>query len=256
VTTPEALPDALPQTRGAWAADRLRSAILLAELEPGEEIREARLAKEWGISPTPLREALRALVAEGLVVHRPQKSARVAELSRTECVEVYEIRLVLEPLALHLSLRCRAPERLDELDSALAQIAETVQRMPFDRRLFERAHRGFHRALVADCGSATLLAQLEALWDRSLRFRYVAQTGASPDLVYEEHAQLLEACRGGDPAEACAGLDRHIFRVLTEVLSEDELDRVRRLRSTLPDLTEDLVQAGLIVAPRSRSRRA
>jgi DNA-binding GntR family transcriptional regulator len=255
VTGLDALADGLPQTRGAWAAERLRSAILLAELEPGEEIREARLAKEWGISPTPLREALRALVAEGLVVHQPQKSPRVAELSRSECVELYEIRLVLEPLALRLALQQRPGDRLGDLDRALEQIAETVQRAPFDRLLYERAHRGFHRALVADCGSAVLLAQLEALWDRSLRFRYVAQTGASPDLVYAEHAQLLAACRSGDPVEACAGLDSHIFRVLTEVLSDEELERVRRLRSKLPDLTEDLVQAGLIPAPRSRSRR-
>src|SRR5262245_51290637 len=110
VTTPPDNRD-VPQTRSAWATERLRSAILLAELAPGEEIREARLAREWGVSPTPLREALRSLAAEGLVVQQAQRVARVAELPRDETIEVYALRLVLEPLALRAAMARRAPER-------------------------------------------------------------------------------------------------------------------------------------------------
>lgn len=235
-------PDALPQTRSAWAAQRLRSAILLAELAPGDEIREARLAREWGVSPTPLREALRALAAEGLVVQQPQKVSRVAELSRDETIEIYALRLVLEPLALRVAMQRRPPQRADDIIRTCAELTATAAADPSNHEGYERAHRAFHRSLVADCGSATILGTLEGLWDRSMRVRYVAQRRAAErsDTAEAEfssgHEQLRDACLGDDLDAAGHELNEHILAVVRRLLDDDELARVTRLREELPKL--------------------
>jgi DNA-binding GntR family transcriptional regulator len=242
VTTPPDNPD-VPQTRGAWATARLRSAILLAELAPGEEIREARLAREWGVSPTPLREALRSLAAEGLVVQQAQRVTRVAELPRDETIEVYALRLVLEPLALRAAMARRPPGRAGDIRRACEELsAATVGTA--DAETYERAHRAFHRSLVAGCGSATILDTLEGLWDRSMRFRYFALRqaeeegrSARPEMLYAGHDRLRDACVGSDPDEACRELNEHIFVLLRQVLDKDELRRVTRLREELPKLS-------------------
>lgn len=234
--------DELPQTRSAWAAQRLRTAILLAELAPGDEIREARLAREWGVSPTPLREALRALAAEGLVIQRPQKVTRVAELSRDATIEIYALRLVLEPLALRVAMQRRPPERADEIRRACATLAAAENDDPNDRERYERAHRAFHRTLVADCGSATILSTLEGLWDRSMRARYIAQREAvkrsdpAASQLHAGHERLRDACLGDDLDAAGRELNEHILAVVRRLLDEDELSRVVRLREELPKL--------------------
>lgn len=239
----------LPKTRSAWATERLRSAILLAELEPGEEIREVRLAREWGLSPTPLREALRTLAAEGLVVQQPQRVSRVAELSREKSIEVYALRLVLEPLALRMSLAQRPPGREEEVGTACAALAAAAEEVggadgSADHGDYERTHRAFHRLLVSDCGSSALLDVLDILWARSMRFRYVAlkeaqqtREATNPQMLYAGHDRLRDTYLAGDPDVACRELSEHISGVLLEMLDEHELARVARLREELPALT-------------------
>ncbi len=238
---------ALPQTRADWATERLRSAILFAEIAPGEEIRESVLAKRWGISPTPLREALRRLAAEGLVVLQAQHIARAAALSRQQCIELYEIRLVVEALALRLSLANRPRGRVAEAERLLKQIGEQEASEPFDPVAYERVHRQFHHALVSDCGSVTLMDLLSMLWDRSMRFRYTAQSTATiPGALFKEHLKLFRSWKRGDPRKATLGLEEHILSVLTEVLSPAEIQQVRRMRSEMPALSRDLLAAGLV----------
>ncbi len=80
--------------------DTLREAILAGRLSPGSRVRQEELAEEFGISRIPVREALRRLEAEGLVVLVPNSGAWVAKLDRAECVEIYRIREQIEPLAI------------------------------------------------------------------------------------------------------------------------------------------------------------
>jgi DNA-binding GntR family transcriptional regulator len=243
-------PHELPQTRADWATARLRSAILFAEIVPGAEIRETVLAKRWGISPTPLREALRRLAAEGLVTQQPQRIARAAELSREQCIELYELRLVLEVLAIRLSLANRPADRIAQAESLLDQMGEVEASTPFDPIGYERVHREFHDVLVCDCGSATLLDMLSSLWDRSMRFRYAAQSTATiPGALVKQHRKLLRSWKAGDARKATLGIEEHILSVLTEVLSPEEIERVRRMRSGIPAMGRDLVASGLVSDP-------
>lgn len=238
-----------PETRAEWATTRLRTAILFAEISPGEEIRESVLAKRWGISPTPLREALRRLAAEGLVEQQPQRIARAAELSREQCVDLYAMRLVVEVLALRMSLLSRPRGRVADAESHLKAIREAEARSPFDPTTYERAHREFHHSLVCDCGSSTLLATLASLWDRSMRFRYAAQSTATvPGALFEQHRKLFRAWKPGDLRKATVGVEEHILTVLRETLSPAEIEDVRRMRNEIPALSRDLIAAGLVEA--------
>ena len=91
-------------TRADWVDALLRAGILSGELAPGSRLVVADLADRYGVSPTPLREALRRLAAEGLVEWLPQRGARVASATRRDAEDLYELRLALEPVALGQSI--------------------------------------------------------------------------------------------------------------------------------------------------------
>src|SRR4051812_31990453 len=99
-------------SRTEWAERRLRSTIVSGELPPGSRVRVEELAAAWDVSPTPLREAVRTLAGEGLIVLQPQRGARVAAVSAAETLDVYATRILLEPMVLRLALeRSDAPWR-------------------------------------------------------------------------------------------------------------------------------------------------
>src|SRR4051794_20094392 len=93
-----------PATRSDWVEERLRAAILRGELEPGQRLHANDLAERWAVSATPLREAFQRLAGDGLVEVLPQRGARVSRLSVQEAANIYELRLLLEPVALRQSL--------------------------------------------------------------------------------------------------------------------------------------------------------
>lgn len=94
----------------------LRQAILKGELEPGERLMEIQLAERLGVSRTPIREAIRKLELEGLVLMIPRKGAEVAEISEKSLREVLEVRRSLEELAIELACQRITPEELTDLD--------------------------------------------------------------------------------------------------------------------------------------------
>src|SRR5262245_36826481 len=103
------MPSSPPTTRSDWVEERLRGAILRGELEPGQRLHANGLAERWAVSATPLREAFQRLASDGLVQVLPQRGARVADLSVEDAAEIYELRLLLEPVCLRQSL-----ERADD----------------------------------------------------------------------------------------------------------------------------------------------
>src|SRR5262245_20469343 len=98
------MPQNLPATRSDWAEERLRVAILQGELEPGQRLQANDLAERWELSATPLREAFQRLASDGLLEMLPQRGARVTDVSVDDAAQIYELRLLLEPLCLRHSL--------------------------------------------------------------------------------------------------------------------------------------------------------
>jgi GntR family transcriptional regulator, carbon starvation induced regulator len=201
---------AVPVTRSEWAEDRLRQAILCGELRPGQRLHASTLAERWDISATPLREAFQRLAGEGLVELLPQRGARVSELSATEAARIYELRLVLEPLALRQSLEASDDQHLQEIRAAFAVFRSA-------RNVLEgiEAHAAFHRVLLSRCPSIWLLRFTAQLADAS-RLNQIASVGigASRRHARGEHQALRDAAIAGDIAGCLALQEQHLRRTL------------------------------------------
>jgi DNA-binding GntR family transcriptional regulator len=108
--------------------ESLREAIISRQLEPGERMMEIQLAEEMGVSRTPVREAIRKLELEGLVLMVPRKGAYVAGLSLKDVADVFEIRRALEGLASELAADRITDEELENLERYLVKIADEIDR--------------------------------------------------------------------------------------------------------------------------------
>jgi DNA-binding GntR family transcriptional regulator len=193
---------AMPSTRTQWVDDRLRHEILSGALPPGTPLRAEELAQRWAVSPTPVREALQRLAGTGFVELRPQRGARVAEANLRDVEEVYDLRLLLEPVALRASL-----ERADDAfgEAAGAAYAAYVARPGFDE------HRAFHAALLARCPNERMLGLIDGLAEHSQRFQVLAvgAPGGHHDVV-AEHRALCEHALAGRIDAAVEFLREHL----------------------------------------------
>lgn len=197
-----------PLTRTEWIDRRLRSAILTNELAPGDKLVTTALAERWQVSPTPLRESLKRLAAEGLVELTPHGSARVAPVSLDDAREVYELRLQLEPEALRRSVERTDDEHRAEITAAFDALTRVT-----DPLSAVDAHQGFHAALLARCDSRWLLRLTALLADHAQRYATMAAgaRGGSTG-VLDEHRALRDAAVAGDAAGAEALLRAHLER--------------------------------------------
>jgi DNA-binding GntR family transcriptional regulator len=195
--------------------DSLKHAILTGELTPGQALVEADLAERLHVSKTPVREALKALAASGLVTTSAYKGAVVREVDQAHARCVYDMRLLLEPAAAARSAAAGrvgqdAAEALDQADRA----ADTA-----DRSL---ANRAFHRALYAGCGNPLLVKSLDDLRDQTALLSSAAWSRQpSWELEAAEHRAILEAAADRD-ADLVRDLTyRHISSFVARNFPED-----------------------------------
>ncbi len=187
-------------------ADALREAILRGLYAPGQPLRQDAIAAALGLSKIPVREALRRLEAEGLVVLHANRGAVVAPLVPQEAQEIAEIRGALETLALRLALPNltardvrQAAAILDDLDAE-----DDIAR-------WGALNRDFHQALYAPAGRPLLLDLIAAQHRRFDRYmRVVLASMCHQASSQAEHRALLAACQARDEAAAVAILERHI----------------------------------------------
>ena len=242
-----------PRSRTIWAEDRLRHAIVSGELAPGQRVLIEPLAQAWDLSATPLREALRTLAGEGLVVLDAQRGARIAPVSEQELTEVYELRLIAEPLAFRLSVLACDETWLDRLDVAWAALQTAHAARPSSPLDLEPAHTEFHFALVANCGSDALLRLVSVLATQALRFRTLAahaRPGGNRRSL-AEHRRLHDLARRGEADDGAQLLAEHLSWPLI-AFGGGALERVAE---RLAALDPSLAVAGLeSLAVRSGSR--
>ncbi len=204
----------LPRTRTQWVDDRLRDAILEGALPPGTPLRAEELADRWEVSPTPVREALQRLAGVGLVELRPQRGARVADASVQDVEEVYELRMLLEPVALAESLARTDDELRAEIERTCAGYEQALRSArPLGELL--GAHRAFHAALLARCPNQRMLALIEGLAEHSQRFQVLA-IGAPRGHhdVIAEHRTLCDHAVAGRIDDAVDFLRSHLQATL------------------------------------------
>ncbi|MEU3982659.1 GntR family transcriptional regulator [Streptomyces sp. NPDC026672] len=197
------VPTPIP-SRTQYVLDAIKHRILTGRLTPGQALVETELAAQYGVSKTPVREALKTLAGTGLVVMSQYKGVTVRTVDAAMAREVYDVRLLLEPEALRRTVRRGAP--LDAARDALSRAghaADTAER--------SLANRDFHRALHLPCGNPLLARMLDEVRDQAALVAAVAWSAdPSWDREADEHHQILRLALDGDAEAAASALHTHI----------------------------------------------
>ena len=170
----------------------LRQAILKGELEPGERLMEIHLAQKLGVSRTPVREAIRKLELEGLVIMIPRKGAIVAEITVSELEDVLEVRLALEELAVKRACRKHTSEQIEKLQKAAAEFRRVLHGS--DISAYAQADEEFHEIIYKMTENHRLVQILSNLREQMYRYRleYLKDKSSHALLVYE-HDEIVNA---------------------------------------------------------------
>src|SRR4051794_15493157 len=210
---------------------RVRELLLNGELVPGTPISQVKLSRELGVSATPLREAMRLLQAEGLLVAEHNRRARGAPMDPADIEAVYASRILIEALAIRLTVPKLRADDLAALHHELKAMAAAAR--TGDLKAWEPVHGRFHRRLVDGAGPA-LVRMIEPLLDRAERYRRVALAGSAPrmwEVGNDEHEAIVQACEHRDPNLASTLLARHLARsaltALAKVAPEQEPAAIR-----------------------------
>ncbi|MCR1899492.1 GntR family transcriptional regulator [Irregularibacter muris] len=183
----------------------MREAIVKGDLEPGKRLMEVQLAEQMGVSRTPVREAIRQLELEGLVVMVPRKGAYVAGLSMKDVIEVLEIRAVLEGLAADLAAKRATDEEITRLSQVLEKFTEYAEKKDVQGLIDQDV--AFHDVIYGAARNERLLQLISGLREQVQRFRvmYISQFDHAMDLV-KEHKKIVQAIstRNGEQARKLA----------------------------------------------------
>ena len=187
----------------------LRRAILRGELKPGERLMEIQLANKLGVSRTPIREAIRKLELEGLVLMIPRKEAEVAEITEKNLRDVLEVRCALEELAVQLACDRIERNRIRELHAAAAHFRDILD--SDDITQIAAADEAFHDVIFKATGNERLIQLLNNLREQMYRYRieYLKKKECYPQLL-KEHATIMKAIEEHDKEKATRITGQHI----------------------------------------------
>jgi DNA-binding GntR family transcriptional regulator len=213
--------------------DRLRDAILRGDIPPGQPTSQVVLARQLGVSRTPLREALRLLQREGLILSEPNRRIRVADFSISDVEELYAMRIALEVVAIRLTVPTLTSEDFAELEGLMAQMDHYMRQG--DQQRMDVPHSAFHARLVAAAGPR-VATTMKQLFDHAQRYR-LAYGAMAPDGYAgrrAEHRAILDAAAAGDAGTASEHLGRHYTQTAMLVIRQlDPQHDPALLRTTL-----------------------
>jgi len=186
----------------------VRDQIISGAIKPGEHLREMHLSEEMGVSRGTLREALRPLELEGLIVDDGKRHMRVRELTSQEILDVFEVRSTLETLA---ARKIVASDQRDEMTAALRQCLEPLREPGLEFAQQLDLDLRFHEKLCSLAGNPTLLASWRNLIGQIEMMIIAAGPGkASGRMRFDEHVQIIEAIESGVEDQAVAALREHM----------------------------------------------
>jgi DNA-binding GntR family transcriptional regulator len=187
----------------------LRDLIVDGELKPGQKVPEQDLCRRFGVSRTPLREALKVLAAEGIVTLTPNRGATVATITSEQIDELFPIMGALEALAGELACQRATTSDIRRVrqmhDKMMQQFARN------DRKGYLRLNRDIHRDLFAISGNAALAQMYEQMLVRTHAIRFIAKKSpARWQEAVDDHARMIAALEARDGARLADILRRHL----------------------------------------------
>ncbi len=189
---------------------QIKEKIITVEMPPGSVIQEVRLMEELGLGRTPIREALKQLQSENLVVVAPRRGMFVADVAITDLQQVYEIRVELESLCARLAAERINSEQLAEFKHLVAEYKRAASDK-CDTRLFLSLDRRFHRLVAEAAGNKFLRNEVEKFYNLSLRIWYLALNRIqSADIDVTAHIEILDAIKAKDLERSDLRMRDHI----------------------------------------------
>lgn len=200
----------------------LRKAILTGQLKPGERLMEIQLAKELGVSRTPLREAIHKLELEGLVTQIPRRGAQVAQISAKGLKDVLEVRRALDTFCAELSCQRISDEGKENLKKACMDFEKATK--SGDATTIANADVAFHDIIINSTGNDRLISTINNLAEQIYRYRfeYIKDKSQHKRLI-EEHRALVDAIMSGNADKARAAARVHIDNQEQSILSQIKL---------------------------------
>ncbi len=192
----------------------LRRALLAGEIKPGERIKVAELEKSFGVSHIPIREAVRRLEAEGLIVALPQRAAVAAGVDVGDLGGLYDLRRIIECEVIQRSVESMTDEQVADVRAALEALEAVAQ--DHDSPRFWELHRDFHWALLEPGASAWIQRVLDQIWLASQRYVRLFVSETLEDAM-ADHRELLACCERRDGDGASDLLRRHLDRTESAV---------------------------------------
>lgn len=187
----------------------LRQEIVSARLEPGQVIRETETAARLGVSKTPVREALHALLWEDFVMVFPRRGYVVRQIGINDIREVMDLRLSIEPRITAVAARVRSDELIQQLEGLLERQLDESRSLP--ERL--TAASDFHRAIASMAGNKRAERLLRTYFDETTRTHYLfprATDHVVSDAELQSHRRILDALTARDEAEARSAMEEHL----------------------------------------------
>lgn len=193
--------------------EELRRRIIQCDYAPGHRLTEGRLARDFGVSRNPVREAIRVLEREGFLISHPRRSAVVAQISVQDVEDIFDVRLSLEVLAAQLAAQRVQPDGAATLDRLLidAASAQTVAELA-------ALNTAFHAEICRLAGNTLLAGIMESLHDR-LEWIYRQSAEIRAPHSWAEHEALATAVRAGDAEAAAHAAHTHVLAARQSALA-------------------------------------
>ena len=203
--------------------ETLKNQIINEELKPGERLLDDKLASTFGVSRTPVREALTRLAGEGLVEIVPRSGVYVKKLTAEEVEEIYEVRKALESLAARKAAQLIPARQIKQLISLLERTKDLVEKGDVEAHI--ELDIKLHDLVIKYCGNRTLASIMKKLYTLIHVFR--VRVGKSKDIARratKEHAAIIEALREKDPDKAEEAMKEHIEKSKSYIYVTKVLD--------------------------------
>ncbi|NKQ51638.1 GntR family transcriptional regulator [Amycolatopsis sp. K13G38] len=209
----------------ALAYSSIRSWIVEGKLRPGERLIEQRIAAELNLSRTPVREAVRMLAADGLVVTERNRGAVVRTLGRQDVLDLYELRARLESYACELAASRATPDDLEAIDAGIRDFGKALRRRDLDRlertRLIGEANRHVHAAIITASRHSRLAHLLSSAVDAPLVFEALREfSNRQLERSNLFHQLIRDTIAKGEPVRAAQLMHEHIMLGRDQILAD------------------------------------
>ncbi len=208
--------------------------IVTGRFLPGEQLKEEEISQRLGISRPPVREALKALEATGLVLRKPRRGVFVPEMTEKDMWEIYTLKATLYEMATDLAMEVITEKEIEQLESLVEKMETCVKKEFFDVLQYQRVHGTFHKVIMDIAGNRRLKAIASHLHNQVTMFSYkTLQDRKHLHSSLHYHWEILKAIKEKNTPSACGLMKEHVLNALAVLCHS--LPETRRQQAEVPN---------------------